>query len=381
MPSLADIANVASALEGSPIRIIADNCVAVRNRNASCRECIAACPFDAISIAKNEITFDAISCVGCGACTTVCPTEALLPCEPDDAALSEALDRVMAKADGKAIIACARMAARRVADPACFVEVPCLARIDESVLTELAARQAQSMVLVDGVCTTCKFGKVSDGVDATVAFTEELLKAQGCLLQIARVSEFPAEVVVENAAQLYGSTRRTFFSDAASAAKETTYRAVKATLAQEFGGEKDKPEIGKRLRVGPSGNMPRVHPARHAKVLDALDGIGQSQTETVQTRLFATLSVNPDKCNACGMCVRFCPTGALMRDEAAKPSDPVRVIEFSACDCVQCGMCLDVCWKHAIELSDVVPTSELFDFEPRAFTVDAKERKGTNLFR
>ena len=380
MPSLGNIAGIAASLKECPVLIAEDSCVSVRNRNASCRECIAACPFDVISISKNEITFDVAACVGCGACTTACPTEALAPRTPSDEDLLNTLVHAMDSTGGVAVVSCARMAAKHIADPGRFAEVPCLARIDESLLVQLAAAQADSVVLVDGTCTTCKYGKVSAGIDATMAYARELLSAHGSTLRIERASAYPNAVIVEDAASLYGSTRRGFFSDAASAAKETTVKAVKATIDHELGSKKDKRGLGQRLRIGSSGTMPLVHPVRHARILDVLDALGQPQADTVQTRLFATLSIDLDKCNACGMCVKFCPTGALMRDEAEKPGQPVRFIEFSANDCVQCGMCLDVCWKHAVTLDDAVPTAELFDFEPSTFVVDAIERKKANQY-
>ena len=49
MPNIADIIEVAEELEDKAVVPASKRCVAVRNRNASCRKCIDACPADAIS--------------------------------------------------------------------------------------------------------------------------------------------------------------------------------------------------------------------------------------------------------------------------------------------------------------------------------------------
>ena len=136
-------------------------CVAVRNRNASCRKCIDACPADAISVHNNVLSVDHKACVACGACTVVCPTEALIPIRPADEAFEQAAAEAMAALDGRAVIACARIASKGLADPHKFAEAPCLARVDESLLLGLAAVGAKDIVLVDGCCKTCRFRATS----------------------------------------------------------------------------------------------------------------------------------------------------------------------------------------------------------------------------
>ena len=44
MPNIADIIEVAEELEDKAVIPASKRCVAVRNRNASCRKCIDACP-------------------------------------------------------------------------------------------------------------------------------------------------------------------------------------------------------------------------------------------------------------------------------------------------------------------------------------------------
>ena len=367
MPNIHDLVNMAEALEKSPVLVVRDRCVVVRNRNSSCRKCEDACQVDAIEVYANQIELDAGACMACGACTTVCPTEALVSISPTDADLSQSVARAADANDGAAIFACARISSKHKADPSRYAEVPCLARVDESVVLNLVAHGASDVLLVDGDCSTCKYQACVPLIEATVRYSNELMAAQGGSARARRASEFPDELYLDSTAGVFGSTRRGFFSDAASMAKETAMTAAKTTIEQELGYVVEEAPIGERLRVSESGSMPRLDMPRHDTTINAMDMIGAPCVDSIETRRFGSVTIDTAKCNACGMCAVFCPTGAMTRDESERPGDPVRYLEFSACDCVQCGMCSDVCWKDALTLSGPVSLDELFDFEPVRF--------------
>ena len=330
-----------------------------------------ACPVDAVSVMANHVSIDASACIGCGACSSACPTEALVPVEPTDADVLEAALGSIGKNDGCAVIACARIASKHQADPARFAEVPCLSRVDEMLVVDLVAQGATSVLLVDGNCATCKNQICLDAAFIAIEQAHGLLNSHGGDVEIASVTGFPEDMREDNTTGMYGSSRRGFFSGAFGAAKETARAAAKKTIENELGYKIDERSIAERLRVGPDGKMPQLQARRHEAALNALDVIGQPDAGTVKSRLFGSLNINTAKCNICGMCVTFCPTRALLRDPAEKPSDRIRYFEFSAADCVQCGLCKDVCWKCAITLSDEVDASELYDFEPRVFKIGA----------
>ena len=211
MPSVNDILSVAEALEKSPIAVVRDSCVAVRNRNASCRKCVDACAAGAITVMGNEIELLASLCTNCGACATVCPTEALRPLEPTDVNLAQSAVQSLEANGEEAFLACARIAAKRAADPSKFAEVPCLTRIDESIVLALAAQGAMRVTLVDGDCRTCKYRDNSQLVDETVAYARRLAEGQGSHVTVERITGFPEDMTGESTEGLYGTTRRGFF--------------------------------------------------------------------------------------------------------------------------------------------------------------------------
>ncbi|HIT44780.1 MAG TPA: 4Fe-4S binding protein [Candidatus Aphodovivens excrementavium] len=375
MPNLKDIIDVAQALESKAVRVVADRCVVVRNRNASCRRCVKACPADAITVRGNDLTLDNHACVSCGACTVVCPVEALVPLDPTDADLAAGAARSASALDGTAVIACARMAAKDVGDPSKYAMVPCMARVDEVLLVELAAAGIERVVLVDGTCRTCKYRDTSAGVDEAVAQAQALIAAQGGSAIIERASEFPAQAVLEDKASLYGQERRGFFTRSTKRAREASVKTAEVMVFKEF--EQRMPSLRERLGVTASGAMPWLTAQRRERLMDSLDQIGTPVQDTVSSRQFATVSIDEEKCSACGMCAVFCPTGALKKSDE-KPEDGVgSYLEFQAFDCVNCRVCADVCMKKCLKTSTEVSTEELFDFEPRLIHLpDPPKRTG-----
>lgn len=75
-----------------------------------------------------------------------------------------------------------------------------------------------------------------------------------------------------------------------------------------------------------------------------------------RTLKMKNIEVDEDKCISCGICAKFCPTGAVNAEEE-KPT----VINKSAC--VGCGACVNVCSENAIklerELGPALKTKEL----------------------
>lgn len=369
MPKISDIVSIAESLEKAPVVAIEDRCTAVRNRNSTCTKCTDACIGDAITVGDNHVTVAALECVNCGDCITVCPNEVFVGLNPTVKDITERLAQSFQTNEGVPVFACARRASKREADVERYAEVPCLGRIDESKLISCIAAGASEVVLVDGDCSTCKYRKMNATLDATIESAEALLAAVGAEGRIKRVSAFPDFLLEEDEGGSYGSTRRGFFSEAANSAKDVAITAAKKALEQQLGFIQDQRDIGERLRVDDEGNLPQLVMHRHDTIINGLDVIGEPKLPKVKSRVFGSVTIDGKMCNGCGMCAVFCPTHALRRVYSKNDPSKLRVLEFSASDCVMCGVCVDVCWKKCLHLSDTVDTAELFDFEPRSMRV------------
>ncbi|MDI6644986.1 MAG: 4Fe-4S binding protein [Methanobacteriaceae archaeon] len=69
-----------------------------------------------------------------------------------------------------------------------------------------------------------------------------------------------------------------------------------------------------------------------------------------------SIHVNPDTCDSCANCVKFCPTGAITVNEG-------EIAQIDPNMCVGCGSCVNLCPQDSInlvrELGPVIKTKEL----------------------
>ncbi len=366
--NLQNIMQITELFKSKAVAVEENHCVAVRNRNAKCQRCVQACIVDAISVSSNKIDIDADACMSCGACIAACPTSAIVGLDPGDKDIAAKISKAISLTKGMAVITCARMASRQVADPEKYASLPCLARLDESLLVSLAAGGIDDIVLVDGNCKTCKYGAVSSQIDDTVQSAIDLLEMRGSSAIISRVSEFPPEILIKSESQAAGLSRRSAFTSTGGYAKNVVSNAADMVMTEFFhqNSADNASSSTAGLRVGKNGKMPVFQSDRHMRILDDLYNMGNIVRDEFNTRLFGVLSIDSAKCSGCGMCVMFCPTEAIKYADFDEPDDEsMRFLEFQIADCTQCRLCADVCLRRCLEVSSLIPTEELFDFEPR----------------
>lgn len=382
MPNLNDIMEMMNALETKAVITLPTRCVAVRNRNSHCRRCADVCFADAITIEKNELTIDAGACVACGCCIAVCPTQALVSTDPMEEELAHVVAQTVPLTEGTAVIACARMAARQTGDPDKYAVVPCLGRMDEQLLVDLASRGVDT-VLVDGTCATCKYRAAVPAIDDTVESARTLLETVGSTAAITRTSQWPASVQVADLRKAVGAARRDFFTQSGHYAKDVAKSAAEKMVSDKLKQLKlQKEEASLREKLGVksgAGKMPTIDAPRNMAILNAMSSIGEPVEPEMFTRIFGDVEIDNEKCSGCNMCVMFCPTDALRKGYDQPEDEDMQYLEFSMADCTQCNLCADACLKKCLEVIPMVDTAELFDFEPRLIEIP-KARKGNKLF-
>ena len=148
----------------------------------------------------------------------------------------------------------------------------------------------------------------------------------------------------------------------------TTAQDQKRTLTQSLFADK--------------GILKHVEAVRNERVLNELyrfdpewaDRVLPEKDDAVlPTRLFGEVTVDEIACDLCGICMTFCPTGALSgvanepvnsfvmlnRDIASRGE-----LSFRANDCMACNLCLDVCPHDALELQRGICARDIFALEP-----------------
>ena len=299
-------------------------CAHSRSEIVGCTQCLDVCSTAAITSdsAQNRVQVDPHLCMGCGGCSTVCPSGAMTYAYPRvadigtrlRAALGAYRDAGGASAsllfhnttDGAALIA--RLARRGRGLPAHVipVEVLHIAALGPDVLLgALALGAAQVVILSAGSEAPEYHGALSRELELTSAIVAGLgyPGSRFLLVQAQDVT------TMENA--LWSLER----CDAAPAATFNLSNEKRRTL--DF-------VIDHLARHAPAP-VPAIPLPAHAP--------------------FGTIAVNRATCTMCMACVGACPSSALLDSKEAPQ------LKFIERNCVQCGLCAKTCPEDAITLS------------------------------
>ena len=347
-----------SRLDDRPVVVSAERCLNRRHKEAGCHHCIDLCPKHAISQPEG-IEVDAKRCVACGLCWRVCPTEVFTLKAVDDKKLLAQVDSLLSQGSSFEI-ACSRAVSDKAVRSNCPVvlELSCLSQLSPLLLISSIVTGAEAVWLNDSLCPECQLGSVHSIVKDTVATSRSLLRAFGREQPVFSYQDsaglLPAEgtshaAMKVHAGQLFYSRRDLFRSLGSRAAREVTETAFNLT------GEILSAPAGIRTHEQHLPPAQRLHLAQLLLKLGkpAIDSLNLSRLPMAEVKI-------SDQCSTCGLCSKFCPTGAL-KTEAM--DDDIK-FTFTTIHCIACGICLKVCPSDAIKLSYEISTARLVQQEP-----------------
>ena len=297
----------------------ANICAHSRNKKTGCTQCIDICSTQAIAPKGDHIEVTPQLCMGCGACTTVCPSGALAYVVP------------------------------RVSDLG--------TQIKTMLHTyHLSGGKEAALLLHDanaGMAAIGDLARKGDGLPAHyLPLTLEHPAAAGLDVWLGAFAYGAASLTVlltKDIAPLYATALKAQADIANTILAALGYQDAKVRVATEQ-------SLATTLWASPRGLAARV-PATFNLSNDkrgTLDAVFAHLLEHAPTPTpiialatgspFGEIVVNADKCTMCLACVGSCPEGAL----ADNPEAPeLRVIESK---CVQCGLCEKTCPEQAITL-------------------------------
>ena len=317
-------------------------CAHSRNEQVGCQACVDICSAEAIRSDKTrqQIEVNPHLCVGCGACTTVCPTGALTYAYPKAHEQGRKLHTLLStyrQAGGvdpvvllhsqdvgqQRIEELGRAAQLRVVQgiPAHVIPVSVwhTASLGLDVwLSALGHGAAQVLVLASGE----EAPQYIDGLQAQMNQLQALLEGLGyvapghSLVQWVRASQ-----VTELDAELQRLTMGV-----------NRLKAVIPVATFEV-------TAGKRSTL----ELALAHLLDHAPVLRRSDAPRELPLPS-DGALWGSVNVNAGACTLCMSCVSACPAGAL-QDNPEAPQ-----LRFVEKNCVQCGLCVKTCPENALEL-------------------------------
>ena len=422
MAFLDSLINLLSSIESDKIAVHDERCVVMRNRNVECLRCVRACTSGALALENGELKVHPEKCIGCGTCASACPTSAIEVRTPTDAELTCALKRSIVATKGHPVIACekaVRAADKRLADAAklqgwrgalglkakdapaldeaMLVEVPCLGRVDESLIAAMAAYRALDGTLVCAHCEGCEHEPGGMQVMDVIESAEGLMGAFGSKFSVEFTDEMPSRLTTtasalaaraERAAEKATVTatetapspnsptpadespadpsRRAFLAGAKDASANLAVEAVADGLHLAEDAPAPEPVSPRYRKVNAQGTLSRFVPTRRTLLYNYLNRLGEPAADAVKNRVIGRVLIDTDACTSCRMCAVFCPTGALDR---AEDGDFWGLVHRPAA-CVQCKSCESLCPKGAITVDDTVPMDQFMGREAVLFSME-----------
>jgi ferredoxin len=297
-------------------------CAHSRSSQPGCNQCIDVCSAAAVRSDGDRIFLEPHLCVGCGACTTVCPSGALTyayPSVPDLGARVKTVLATYTRAGGRDACLLLHAEASRSA-------IARLARQGKGLPARVIPIEIHHIAStgLDVWLAALAWGASQVAVLATGEEAPEYRAAIAFQMQLGET--------IANALGYQGEHFR--IVDGAEAAPFETAvwhwpAALTARVAATFA-----PTPEKRTTLG----LALDHLALHAPVPQQVIALPRGAP-------FGAIAVNADTCTMCLACVGSCPEAAIL-DNIETPQ--VRFIESK---CVQCGICAATCPEHAITLT------------------------------
>ncbi len=313
-------------------------CLNARFRAAGCTHCADICPAEAaITITNGRPALDNDVCLHCGLCLHRCPTGAFT--RPDG--FSRKLVRTLAAVPGGPV----ELVCPQHPDPT-LGQVPyaiqtrrCLAAISAATLLELIAT-GKDIWLDDRHCADCPLGMVQSQLAhiAAEANNWAVLLADASLVQLC--SELPDASVV---------SRPVLDATQPPVSRRGLFGIFKPQTAPAADTQTEASELIKPGRdTAPSDRLPQTLPPERAAVLHTLAQHTPSAPAQMTAEQLPVIDIQIDstRCTACGLCAKFCPTGALR----FLSDDESFALTFRADYCLgqQCNICQPACPEQAV---------------------------------
>ena len=315
----------------------ANICAHSRNKKTGCTQCIDICSTKAITPKGDHIEVTPQLCMGCGACTSVCPSGALtyvVPRVSDLGTQIKTLLRTYHASGGKD-------AALLLHDAnAGMAAIGALARKGDGLPSRYVplALEHPAAAGMDVWLGAFAYGATA----VTVLLTEDIAP------QYAMALKAQADVanMVLAALGFQDASVRVATAQSLSTVLWSSPRGLAVRVPATFNLSNDK-----------RGTLDAVfaHLLEHAPTPTPVIALSKGSP-------FGEIVVNADKCTMCLACVGSCPEGAL----ADNPEAPQ--LRFIESKCVQCGICEKTCPEQAITL---VPRLNL--------TAEAKKPRVLNI--
>ena len=333
-----EIANMVFEGVSRAISISPKYCSKIKHKSSPCTICYSLCPTQAITVGGpgETITIDWDNCTGCGMCVSQCPAQVFTLRHGGYKKFTDNLTTYI-NPKGNITIACSMnpLYNKRAAS------VECVGIFNIVDILLLYLRGASRITIKYGVCSQCESKHGVNVLKEELKHLEQLKLIFEDLNNIEIIEEYdsikiifpiqhPVLEIKEEEKPNPTVDRRGMFSFFTSSLKESLIKSADMVTV-ESNPEKTvidfSHEVTKRRKL----------------FLDIIMELGKiTQQEVTTGQIFNNIAIE-ESCIYCGMCARFCNTGAL------KINDERTEITFNPSQCISCGLCEKSCYHNKLE--------------------------------
>ncbi len=327
------IANTGGIERDTPAKAILEGCASGKSGFQGCSLCERACRHGAIIRKDDIITFDEISCTGCGACASVCPLslfrmeddiygrmEYLLGGSlPANFRRTEKTRRILMFTCEHSLPLLDKAGEQRSKYPAVLpLFVPDLARVSETHILRAFDLGAEGVIMLG--CDECT-GDVS----------KEACGLAGRILEEFKPGDRISVIRNNNDVKSFTGYVKSF-NERIAPIPPGKHKPVKLMNASN-----------RRILLEIIAS------------LAAKTGIAPTSVIEDTTAPFAEISIGAS-CTVCEACTSMCPAGALIRDKGS--------IASVYGNCIACGLCEKACPEKALKMQRVLNMERLRNAAP-----------------
>ena len=324
--SFFSVAEQLAALDRSAVVLDTKRCLRSEDQFSVCEACFDICPVNAI-IPGRPPSLDSKKCERCLACLTVCSVGAF---HADDTVASLLNCAARVKSSPVELICSRHPHPETGAVEGLGIRVKgCLSGLGVGAYLMLASMGLEKIVVRTDACKECAWAGLQKRVEKQVSQARLFLAAWDKADSI--VCKLNDEKI----------TRRPVWD---SENPPLTRRDMFRMLAQQ-----GKVAIAHSMENGQTSNS--GEPGRdRLRLLLAVKRMPMAETDTklpLGPLSFAFITIS-DACDACGVCGRACPTGALQFEK--KENEIFYALEFNGLNCIGCDVCAHVCASSALSI-------------------------------
>jgi Fe-S-cluster-containing hydrogenase component 2 len=307
-------------------------------RDDVCSRCLDVCPTNAITIHNKTVTISEDSCRKCGLCEATCPTDVFSTRRHMAKQLYDTIARIASSYE-QCYVTCTR-ALKRLPRPN-EVCLPCVGMISRDLWFSLLVDYTNvSVYLPLGICDKCR-------TTTGELFYSDAISTAETWAKSAVGLEVDESALTHDYTREY---RRSQFVSSAIRATENLVSRSTPALAGAQAVAKKISDHAKRLdnlqrelenAVGAksSQNRQRLITQGRKLVMGAL----QHDAELAADMTLDVPVVDPDRCTACGDCLKVCVVHAIDIDDNGR-------VHIQVPYCVNCGACATVCPESAVAM-------------------------------